>query len=98
MGVLFGSEVAYRVSTLVIYIKPSLPGIAQLSPSDQPAPPICGAFFSFAIAKGVKHARGAGYAPDVLASDADARPAIAMSAVAAKNILEQVQQSGRQGV
>jgi len=35
----------YRVSTIVTYIKPSLPGIAQLSPSDQPAPPVCGAFF-----------------------------------------------------
>lgn len=88
---------AYHVNTVVTYIKPSLPGIAQLSPSDQPAPPICGAFFYLRSQK-LKHARGAGYAPDVLASDADTRPAIAMPAVAAKNILEQVQQSGRQGV
>ncbi|CVI16866.1 hypothetical protein AGR1A_Cc30302 [Agrobacterium fabacearum CFBP 5771] len=36
---------AYRVSNIVIYIAASLPGIAQLSPSDQPAPPVCGAFF-----------------------------------------------------
>ncbi|CUX14274.1 hypothetical protein [Agrobacterium genomosp. 13] len=44
-SVLFGTEVAYRVSNIVAYIITSLPGIAQLSPSDQPAPLLCGAFF-----------------------------------------------------
>lgn len=47
-GVLFGTEMAYHVSTIVAYIVTSLPGIAQLSPSDQPAPPSAGLFFGVA--------------------------------------------------
>lgn len=87
----------YRVSTIVTYIKPSLPGIAQLSPSDQPAPPVCGAFFFYGHARG-KAAKRPAPRYNVFASNADAWSAIAVPAVAPENILEQVEQRRRQGV
>lgn len=88
---------AYRVSTIVTYINPSLPGIAQLSPSDQPAPPLCGAFFFYGPDDEARPKRPA-VLHTALASYADARPTIAMPAVTPENIFEQVQQRRRQGV
>ena len=88
---------AYRVSTIVTYINPSLPGIAQLSPSDQPAPPLCGAFFFYGHDMICGRRMG-----DPLRrashSNADAGPAMAVPAFPPEKVLEEVQQRRRQGI
>lgn len=88
-------EVTYRVSLNVTYITPSLPGIAQLSPSDQPAPLIRGAFFFHGITK--QTATGA-WAFVHCISHADAGPAMAGASLTPQDIIKQVQQSRRQSV